>query len=86
MHRFIDCTHPNLPGVVARLAKPFGDWTPLEESDKPVTVNQLRKYAADQGIDLGGVTKKAEIVAAIETARSQQAEKDSPTAGENTEE
>lgn len=35
-----------------------------------MTVAQLKEYAANQGIDLGGATKKADIRAAIEAAEA----------------
>ena len=39
MSSFIPCTHPDLPGVVVDLARPFGQWRPvqpaLEGSDPP---------------------------------------------------
>ena len=82
----VPCSNPNLPGVVADLTRPFGEWSPIAEDDKAVKVADLRKYAEKNDIDLGGATKKADIVAAIDTARSAEAEKDSPTAGDNPKE
>lgn len=32
MSAFIPCTHPDLPGVVADLARPFGQWEPVNTS------------------------------------------------------
>lgn len=40
-----------------------GNWLP--EGDDPRTVRELKAYADEQGIDLGGATKKPDIVAVI---------------------
>lgn len=39
---------------------------PIEE----MTVAELKQYAADNGIDLSGATKKAEILTAIQSAQN----------------
>lgn len=40
--------------------------TRTERTLNDMTVDQLRKHAADNGIDLEGVTRKADIIALIE--------------------
>lgn len=46
------------------------------------TVTQLEQYAADHGIDLAGATRKADVLAAINT---HQQDPESPAAGEGQE-
>lgn len=48
--------------------------------EKPLdkmTVDELKQYAADNGIDLGDATKKADILAAIKSESDEQPEAES---------
>lgn len=47
-------------------AAPDGEGGPMDLDD--MTVVQLQAYASEKGIDLGGATRKLDIVAAIERA------------------
>lgn len=56
---------PSIPDETAEAAKPAGP-----EADKPLekrTVDQLKVFAAEQEIDLGDASKKAEILDRITT-------------------
>lgn len=43
---------------------------PAGDGIETKTVEQLKEYANEKGIDLGGVTKKAEIIAKIKEAET----------------
>lgn len=55
--------------VAEKWAEPVEDQKPAEPINlDDMTVDQLKAYAAEKGIDLGDATKKADIRAAIELA------------------
>ena len=75
----IDMTRDELVGTYPALNEMLDDGTLAiishEQAEAAVdtlnakTVEQLKAYAAEHGIDIGTVTKKSDIIAVIEAAR-----------------
>ncbi len=72
----VDKSYMDHPEVKAAIEK--GHLTVIEGGDAEsepkslvdMTVAELKAYAADKGIDLGGATKKEEVLAAIQKAEA----------------
>lgn len=56
------------------------DSEPADDGLGSLKVDDLKALAADEGIDLGDATKKADIIEVIEAARNSEPADDSPEA------
>lgn len=64
---FTKCQHPDLPGVVAELAEPWGDWRPVDpKTDEPTA--GLPDGVTKTGSDPGPASRRRRRAASSITA------------------